>query len=216
MVRRPLVIGLTGGIGSGKSTVAEGFQALGAGVVDTDVIAHEITAPNGAAIAALRTKFGEIYFNADGSLNRAKMRALVFNNAAARIELERITHPLIEAGVRQSIFARSEPYLLLVVPLLLERKAYQDLIDRILVVDCPEQVQIQRVMQRSALSESEVRAIMAAQISREARVARADDVIDNGLDRSALDVQVRELDLRYRRLASERSCVAPGQPGKLT
>ena len=195
---------MTGGIGSGKSTVAHRFQALGAGVVDTDAIAHEITAPSGAAIAPIKALFGERYLNADGSLNRAAMRALIFTDAEAKRALEHITHPLIRARVHSSVLGRSEPYLLLVVPLLFETGAYPDLIDRVLTVDCAEDVQVQRVMQRSALNAGEVRAIMATQLSREARRARADDVIDNGDTPAALDVQVLELDRRYRRLAAER------------
>jgi dephospho-CoA kinase len=201
---RPYVVALTGGIGSGKSTVAELFGALGAGVIDTDVVAHEITAPRGAAMEPIRARFGERYLNPDGGLNRAAMRALVFSDPQAKTALEQITHPLIRAHVRESVFGRREPYLLLVVPLLLETGGYPGLMDRVLVVDCPESVQIARVMQRSGLSEAEVRAIMVAQISRERRLARADDIIDNSSARSALAAQVRKLDRSYRRLAAQR------------
>jgi dephospho-CoA kinase len=201
---RPYVVGVTGGIGSGKTTVTERFQALGAGILDTDAIAHEITAPGGTAMAPIRAKFGERYLNADGSLDRAAMRALVFAEPEAKAALEEITHPLIRARVHDSVHRRQEPYLLLVVPLLLETGGYPGLIDRVLIVDCSEELQIARVMQRSGLSEREVRAIMATQLARQARLARADDVIDNGRDRSALDQQVHTLDQHYRRLAAER------------
>jgi dephospho-CoA kinase len=207
MPARPFVVGLSGGIGSGKSTVADRFQALGAGVVDTDALAHQITAAGGAAIAPIRARFGERYLNADGSLNREAMRSLVFADAEAKTALERITHPLIGALARSSVLGRPEPYLLLVVPLLFETGAYPDLIDRVLIVDCPEDVQVERVMRRSGLSEREVRAIMATQLSRQARLARADDVIDNGQTAAALEAQVLELDARYRRLAAERSAL---------
>lgn len=204
MSKRPFVVGLSGGIGSGKSTVADRFQARGAGIVDTDAIAHEITTPGGAAIAAIRARFGERYLNNDGSLNRAAMRTLVFSDAEAKKALENIMHPLIGAQVRGSVFGRSEPYLLLVVPLLFETGAYADLVDRVLIVDCPEHVQVERVMRRNALSDSEVRAIMATQLTREARLARADDIIDNGRAEAALETQVLELDACYRRLAAQR------------
>jgi dephospho-CoA kinase len=159
-------VGLTGGIGSGKSTVAKLFENLGASVIDTDLIAHGLTATGGPAIASIRKKFGLGFIAPDGSLDRLAMRNLVFSDSTARAKLEAILHPLIRERVARDLRANVAPYVLLVVPLLIETGAYKELIDRILVVDCPEDTQIRRTMQRGRLSEGEVRAIMAAQTSR--------------------------------------------------
>lgn len=194
-------IGLTGGIGSGKTSAAEEFAQLGAGVVDTDAIAHELTRPGGAAMPALREEFGAAYVAADGSLDRARMRALVFGDRDARRRLEAVLHPLIRRETMARAAAAQAPYVLLVVPLLLETGAYRDRVQRVLVVDCSEATQIARTTARSGLSENEVRAIMAAQLSRAERVARADDVIVNEGGRDALREQVRDLHRRYLELA---------------
>lgn len=194
-------IGLTGGIGSGKTSAAEEFAQLGAGVVDTDAIAHELTRPGGAAMPALREEFGAAYVAADGSLDRARMRALVFGDRDARRRLEAVLHPFIRRETMARAAAAQAPYVLLVVPLLLETGAYRDRVQRVLVVDCSEATQIARTTARSGLSENEVRAIMAAQLSRAERVARADDVIVNEGGRDALREQVRDLHRRYLELA---------------
>ncbi len=196
-------IGLTGGIGSGKTSAAEEFAQLGAGVVDTDAIAHELTRPGGAAMPALREEFGAAYVAADGSLDRARMRALVFGDRDARRRLEAVLHPLIRRETMARAAAAQAPYVLLVVPLLLETGAYRDRVQRVLVVDCSEATQIARTTARSGLSENEVRAIMAAQLSRAERVARADDVIVNEGDRDALREQIRDLHRRYLELAED-------------
>ncbi len=199
--RRPFVVGLTGGIGSGKSTVAELFAARGATIVDTDAIAHELTAPGGAAIDAIRTRFGEGVLRADGALDRDAMRALVFDDPGARAALEAILHPMIRAESERRIVAATGPYVVHVVPLLVESAGRSGRFDRVLVVDCPVSVQIARVQQRSGLSAARIESILATQASREDRLAAADDVIDNAGDADALPAQV---DVLHRRYAAAR------------
>lgn len=205
-----LTVGLTGGIGSGKSTVADLFAALGAAVVDTDAIAHELTCANGAALPAIFAAFGDDLRRAeDGALDRAAMRRLVFGDAAAKARLEAILHPLIRseslARVR-TLRARDDvPYVLLVVPLLVESGAYAQAVDRVLLVDCDAALQRARVMARNGLSEVEVQAIIDSQASRAARRALADDVINNDSDHTALRQQVGALHRRYLGLAARRT-----------
>lgn len=196
-----LVIGLTGGIGSGKSTVARLFESLGASVIDTDDIAHELTAPGQPAVEQIRARFGAAYVTAQGALDRARMRELVFADGAAKRDLEAILHPRIRAQAVARVAQTSTAYAILVVPLLVETGGYAGLIDRVLVVDCDETLQIERTRQRSGLSADQVRAIMAGQTSRAQRLARADDVIDNNGAPEALDQQVRRLHARYLWLA---------------
>jgi dephospho-CoA kinase len=195
--RRPFVVGLTGGIGSGKSTVADLFAARGATVVDTDAIAHELTAAGGAAMAAIRARFGESVLRADGALDRDAMRARAFDDPSAREALEAILHPMIRAESERRIAAATGPYAMHVVPLLVESAGRAGRFDRVLVVDCPVSVQIARVQRRSGLSAARIESILAAQASREARLAAADDVIDNGGDADALAAQVDALHRRY-------------------
>lgn len=197
----PLVVGVTGGIGSGKSTVARLFEQHGAGVVDTDEIAHALTAPGGAAMPALRARFGEHFVDRDGALDRAAMRELAFRDAHARRDLEAILHPLIRERSAQRIAVLGTPYVLLVIPLLVETGGRRAGMDRVLVVDCPEQVQVERVVRRSGLSEEQVRTIMAAQATRAQRLAHADDIVDNGADEAALQPQVAALHGRYLSLS---------------
>ncbi len=196
---RRLLIGLTGGIGSGKTTVADLFAARGAAVVDTDAIAHELTAPGGAAIAAIRAEFGDAVIRADGALDRDAMRERAFEDPAARRRLEAILHPMIRAESRRRLEAAEGPYAMLVVPLLVESGDRAGGVDRILVVDCPVEVQVERVMRRSGLTRDRVASILAAQASRAQRLAAADDVIDNGGAPDALDAQVEALHRRYAR-----------------
>ncbi len=202
--RPPFTVGLTGGIGSGKSAATERFAALGATIVDTDLIAHRLTARGGAAIAAIRQAFGECVISADGSLDRGAMRARVFAEPAARQQLEAILHPLIRAESARQCLAAPGPYVVMAVPLLVESGTYRQRCDRVCVVDCPEALQIERVRTRSGLDETQIRAIMAAQASREERLAAADDVIDNGGTLEALQQQVDRLHLRYLADASSR------------
>ena len=195
-------VGLTGGIGSGKSAAAQVFEALGATVIDTDAIAHALTAPGGAAIAAIRGAFGAEFVTADGALDRARMRELVFADASKKNLLEGILHPMIRTRSGELARGARSPYVVMVVPLLVESGDYRKRCQRILVVDCPDQLQIARVMARSGLTEAQARAIMANQVSRAARLAAADDVIDNGSDLEHLQRQVEALHQRYLQLAA--------------
>jgi dephospho-CoA kinase len=196
------VVGLTGGIGSGKSTVADAFAALGMPVIDTDVIARELTAQDGAALDAIRAAFGEAVMQADGTLDRAALRRHVFTDAAARYQLEAILHPLIRQHVEQTLAQLTAHYALLVIPLLVETGAYRDVLTRILVVDCPEETRIARVMARSGLARDEVMAILAAQATRAERLAVADDVILNTASPEDLRAAVASLHQRYLALAA--------------
>ncbi|MGG7603754.1 dephospho-CoA kinase [Massilia sp. BKSP1R2A-1] len=190
-------VGLTGGIGCGKTTVADMFAALGASVIDTDVIAHSLTAPHGAAMPALLAEFGEDFATKDGALDRAKMRALVFTDASARSRLEAILHPRIRDATAAAAAIATGDYVIFVVPLLIESGTWRERVTRVLAIDCSEEIQVARVMARSSISEEQVRAIMAAQVSREQRRAQADDIIvnDDGLD--ALRPQVEALHAMY-------------------
>ena len=197
-----LRVGLTGGIGSGKSEVARQFAALGAEIADADVAAHEVTAKGEPGYAAVIAAFGERARAADGSLDRGWLRATVFADAGARERLEAILHPLVRARLDEEVAAWRGAYGLLVVPLLLERGGARSRVDRVLVVDCAEDEQVKRVMARSGLAEHEVRAIMATQLSRDARLAQADDVIDNSGPRDALAPQVARIHAFYTGLAA--------------
>jgi dephospho-CoA kinase len=190
-------IGLTGGIGCGKTTVADLFAARGAAVIDTDQIAHALTAPHGAAMPALLDEFGADFATAEGALDRAKMRALVFADPGARTRLEAILHPRIREATAAAALLATGPYLIFVVPLLIESGTWRERVTRVLAIDCPEEVQVARVMARNKLPESQVRAIMAAQVTRAQRQAAADDILlnDDGLD--ALLPQVERLHAFY-------------------
>ena len=193
----PYVVGLTGGIGSGKSAAADEFARLGATVVDTDVIARAVTAARGAAIPALRELLGPEYFDASGAMDRAKVRERVFGDPTAKKDLEAVLHPMIRAESERQIAAATGPYVIYVVPLLVESGNYRLRVQRVAVIDCPEEAQIERVRQRSHLSESEVRRIIATQVPRAGRRAAADDLIDNGGTLDALHKQVRGLHRSY-------------------
>lgn len=195
-------VGLTGGIGSGKTLVADMFAALGAAVIDTDQIAHQLSAPQGAAIPLLTAEFGAEFITAEGALDRARMRALAFAEPAARQRLEAILHPLIRIATEDAAAGATGPYRMFVVPLLVESGSWKSRIDRLLVVDCPESLQVERVMRRSGLDEVQVRAIMAAQASRQQRLAVADDVIANDGDAAALTPQVERLHAFYLQSAA--------------
>ena len=196
-----LVIGVTGGIGSGKSTVAEFLQTQGAAVVDTDHIAHALTAPGGAAISAIAAEFGAEFITPQGAMDRVRMRQLVFSDNSAKSRLEQILHPLIRQQVEQQLQQAQGCYTLLLVPLLVETGAYRQLLDRTLVVDLPETLQISRTMARSGLSEAEVKAIMARQASRDERLQAADDIVRNDTDLKSLQQQLLTLHQRYVALA---------------
>jgi dephospho-CoA kinase len=192
-----LVVGLTGGIGSGKSAAADEFARLGATVVDTDLIAHELTRAGGAAMPQLERVFGTEMLDATGAMDRARMRERAFADPTAKKQLEALLHPLIREESRRRIQAAQGPYVVHVVPLLVESPDYRKRVDRVLVVDCPEDLQIARVRARSALPESQVRAIIATQATRAERLATADDVIDNSGSLDALRKQVAALHRRY-------------------
>jgi dephospho-CoA kinase len=196
-----LVVGVTGGIGSGKTTAVNLFEKLGASVVDTDAIAHALTQPGGAAIPAISEHFGTAYVQPDGGLDRGAMRSRVFSDPAARRELEGILHPMIRERSKAQVEAASGPYVLLVVPLLVEGGSYRSTVDRVLVIDCDEAQQVERVRRRSGLSEGQVRAIMATQATRAQRLQAADDVIHNDAGESELAERVRALHARYLSLA---------------
>ena len=197
-----LVIGLTGGIGSGKSAAAEEFARLGATVVDTDAISHELTAAGGAAVAEIKRQFGSAFVDASGAMNRKRMRDLVFADVEEKQRLEALLHPMIRAESARRIAAASGPYTVHVVPLLIESPDYRERVGRVLVVDCPEDLQVARVRARSGLPEGEIRRIIATQIQRQKRLAAADDVIDNSGTIAAMQQQVRRLHQTYLKLAA--------------
>ena len=199
------LIGLTGGIGSGKSAVAERLAELGATVIDSDHIAHDITAPQGAAITAIQARFGPEFLAADGSLDRAKMRHLVFNDPNALQSLEAITHPLIHAEtLRQACVAHQDGalYLVFMVPLLVESGYWPQVIDHLVVIDCPPELQITRVMQRSNLDRSEIEQIMRKQALREDRLAAADTIL---LNDGSLDKLIPQIDALHQLILKNRS-----------
>jgi dephospho-CoA kinase len=193
-----LCIGLTGGIGCGKSTVAGLFAEHGAGIIDTDAIAHHLTQSGGDAIAAISAAFGKDYITVDGELDRAKMRGLIFSDAAAKQRLELIMHPLILEQAKQQLrLLQTKPYIIIVVPLLAESPSFRQLVQRVLVVDCDENTQVARVIGRSQMEEAEVRGIIAQQTPRAERLQIADDVIHNDAGMDSLAEQVSVLHERY-------------------
>jgi dephospho-CoA kinase len=204
-VTRRFTVALTGGIGSGKSTVAQAFEMLGVEVVDADALAHRLTAPRGAAIPAIRAEFGAEVIDADGALDRARMRRLAFADAESRKRLEAILHPMIRAETERLACTARSQYVILMIPLLVESGAPRDRCDRVLVVDCPEEEQIRRVTVRSGLPRAEVEAIIATQASRADRLAAADDVLDNSGDPALIGPQVEALHRRYLDLAARRA-----------
>jgi dephospho-CoA kinase len=191
-----LVVGLTGGIGSGKSAAADEFARLGAAVVDTDAIAHELTEEGGGAVPQIERLFGKEFVR-DGRMDRSRMRQRVFGDASAKEALESLLHPLIREESKRRIAAATGPYVVHVVPLLVESPDYRRRVDRVLVVDAPEEIRVARVRERSGLAEDAVRAIMRTQATREARLAAADDVIDNAGPLEALRKQVAALHEKY-------------------
>jgi len=208
MVARPLsvslAVGLTGGIGAGKSAVSARLAALGATVVDTDVIARGLTGADGAAMASLAREFGARFVTPAGALDRAAMRTLAFEDPLARARLEAILHPAIRAEADRALAAATGPYAVVVVPLLFETRGYADRVDRTLVVDCPEELQVERTARRSGLEPGAVRSIMAAQWPRWRRLQAADDVIWNGGGEGELDAQCSHVHARYAALAGSR------------
>ncbi|MCK6412752.1 MAG: dephospho-CoA kinase [Azonexus sp.] len=199
------IVGLTGGIGSGKSTVAELLRTRGAALVDTDAIAHELTQAGGGAMPALLAAFGPAIATKEGALDRVAMRQRVFADTLARRRLEGILHPLIRELAERRCRAASAAYVLLAVPLLVESGAYRQLCDRILLVDCPVELQIERVMRRNGLSAGEAQAIVAAQATREQRQAIADDIVLNAAQTADLHQTLATLHAAYLAHAEEKA-----------
>ncbi len=190
-------IGLTGGIGCGKSTVAHLFQALGVAVVDADALSRALTAPGGHAIDDIRRSFGPEAIGPEGAMNREIMRALVFSDASAKAKLEAILHPMIRQQTDQAMAESDGAYVLLDFPLLLESKNWKERVHQVVVVDCPVETQVTRVIQRSQLAEAQIRAIIAQQVSRDFRLTHADYVLDNSGDVGSLKPQVEALHKQF-------------------
>ncbi len=199
-----LVIGLTGGIGSGKTTVAQRFSAHGVPVLDADRMAHELVRPGTPALAGIAEAFGPDLLDAEGALDRARLRRIVLQDAERRRCLEALLHPLVRAALEQRLEALDAPYCILSVPLLVESRM-TDLVDRVLVVDLPEGLQYRRALARGGLSATEVESIMAAQAGRGRRLAAAHDVIANDADYDKLYRQVDELHRNYSLLAEQHA-----------
>ena len=196
----PPRIGLTGGIASGKSTIAKLFAELGATIIDTDVIAREVVAPGQPALEEIRLAFGDTVIDANRALNRAAMRQLVFSDDKKRRQLEGILHPLIQAETRRQSAEANGPYQVIVVPLLVE-SPLRSFVDRVLVVDCDEQTQLRRLLERDSESEDQARRMLAAQTGRQERLAIADDIIRNDDSLDAIRSQVTALHEIYLSLA---------------
>jgi len=200
-----LIIGLTGGIGSGKTSATKFFSAEGVAIIDADTIAHELTGTQGAAIPNIKKYFGGNFITEDGKLDRKKMRSRIFSNINSRKKLEGILHPLIQTEVMRRIETASSPYIIIVVPLLLETGDYCETVTRILVVDCNEECQISRAISRGGLNKKEVLAIMATQKSRQERLNQADDVIVNDTDISSFQEKIKLQHNKYLSLLHDNS-----------
>jgi dephospho-CoA kinase len=200
-----LKIGLTGGIGSGKTSVSDIFSELGVPVIDTDLVARQLTARDGAALPEIRSAWGESVMRPDGELDRDALRHRIFAAPEERRRLEAILHPLIRRQVVAELASLNAPYVVVVIPLLVETGNYRELLDRVLVVDCPESLQLERVRARSGLSAEEVSAIFSAQVDRASRIVAADDVIVNDSDSRSLRDLVLSLDAKYREIAGRTS-----------
>lgn len=191
------VFALTGGIGSGKSEVARQFSQLGIPIVDVDVISHALTQPDTNVMQAISREFGPQYLTAEGALDRAKMRALIFENEAERLRLEAILHPAIQIQALNQLAANEHQlkpiYQILVIPLLFESNRYTSMLQKIIVVDCEEELQIARTTHRSQLTQQQVQKIMAAQVSRSQRLQMADEIIENNGTVSELTEKIRLL-----------------------
>ncbi|HEC13098.1 MAG TPA: dephospho-CoA kinase [Acidiferrobacteraceae bacterium] len=203
-------IGLTGGIASGKTTVANLFRDLGVPIIDADEISHRITEPGHRAYSKIIALFGDEVLLSDDLIDRAKLRDKIFKDDAARKQLESILHPMIMADMLTQVAALDAPYCILVIPLLLEANQHE-LVDRILVIDADKKHQLARLVQRDGIAEEHGHRILAAQISRAERLAAADDIIDNNNDPSVLAARVNELHKSYLSTAEELSLLPPGE-----
>jgi len=200
-----LIIGLTGGIGSGKTSATKFFAAEGIAIIDADTIAHKLTGAQGDAIPNIKKYFGVDFITKNGKLDRKKMKNRIFSDINSRKKLEEILHPLIQAEIMHRIETASSPYIIVVAPLLLETGDYCETVTRILVVDCNEEYQISRTVSRDGLSKEEVRTIMATQKSRQERLNQADDVIVNNTDISSLQKKVKLQHNIYLSLLQKKS-----------
>ena len=200
----PLIIGLTGGIGSGKSEASKRFAARGIVIVDADVVAREVVDPGRAALTQISTRFGKDILDQHGNLDRSKLREIIFSRPAEKQWLESLLHPIINASIRLQLAEATTPYVMLVSPLLLETQQFK-LVDRILVIDAREQLQIERASQRDQNNEAQIRSIMQTQLSRQERCARADDIIHNHGDILELDSQIEKLHQFYLEVAQTHS-----------
>ncbi|MGR9099280.1 MAG: dephospho-CoA kinase [Gammaproteobacteria bacterium] len=199
-----LKIGLTGGIGSGKSTVAEFFADLGAPVVDADVIARNLVEPGAPALSAIEKQFGDRVVGRNGRLDRARLKKIIFSDPGRKKALEDILHPLVFREIRQILGKLHAPYVVLCIPLLVETEM-ESFVDRILVVDCPEQMQRERVKKRDRLTEQDISAIIESQAPRSRRLAAANDVIENTGNRLQLADQVKKLHNLYLSISASTS-----------
>jgi dephospho-CoA kinase len=200
--KQTLVVGLTGGIGSGKTTVANGFSALGVPVIDTDKLARELVEPGQPALDEIISTFGSEAISANGQLDRDYMRQLIFTDNSRKSQLEAILHPRIRQRVRALLADIRSPYCIVVIPLLLET-GQMDLVDRILVVDAPEKEQLTRVAARDSLSDNAIKAIIRSQVDRNTRLAAADDIIVNDRGMSELTGHIRKLHRHYMDIAHD-------------
>ncbi len=199
----PLTIGLTGGIGSGKSTVCQQFAALGVPIINTDLIARDVVSTGQPALQALQHHFGTIILNSDGSLNRQELRQIIFKDRQQKSYVEELLHPLILQQLQQQLRDITAPYVIIEIPLLIEA-GWQSHVDQILVVDLPEELQIERLMMRSELDKNSLEQIISSQISRSERVNHADQLIDNSGNLNEIFQQVSELHQLYLQLAQKR------------
>jgi len=204
-----LVIGLTGGIAAGKSTATAFFQDRGVPVIDADEVARDVVAAGTAGLSAVIAAFGPQILQADGTLDRRRLREVVFADPAARHRLEAILHPLINTQIRARLQQVTGPYCVLAVPLLIESANLRALVSRVLVIDVPEDVQVERLMRRDGMTAGQCRAMLAAQASREQRLEGADDVVDNATDITALTRQLESVHARYLELAGHAGIHAP-------
>lgn len=207
---KALTVGLTGGVASGKTTAARGFEALGVPVIDADQIARQVVQPGQPALEEIRSAFGDEVLTASGKLDRARLRRLVFDDDEARRKLEAIVHPRIRETLTAQRDSVDGPYVVLVVPLLIE-SSWHDLVDRVLVVDVPEELQLERLMERDHVDEGLARRMLRAQLPRHERLAKADDILRNTGDTERLHRLIRQLHHRYMRLSSGSADALPPQ-----
>ena len=200
MKKNTLIIGLTGGIGSGKSEACKRFAERGITIVDADIVAREVVEPGRAALTQICTHFGPGIIDNKGQLNLSKLRTIIFSNPAEKQWLESLLHPLINAEIRHQLANATSAYAMLASPLLLETAQFR-LVDRVLVIDTSEQLQLERASHRDRNNEEQIKAIMQTQLSRQERCARANDIIQNHGDIHELDAQVEKLHQLYLELA---------------